>query len=1073
MGKLVLYCIPAGGSGTDLLLAEAARKEYGTTLFVASSRELVNKAREHHVNAANFEYLVNEVLRRLGPEKGQRQLISRKTQELIVEKLLAELLRQEDGKAACFKALAGEKSFLAALVSLISQLGRAHVTREQLQAAFGNWDAKGGTGLPRPRELRSKDDAVCAVYEAYCAYMEGKHGKHGEMRLYDLEMLYGEALAVLRSLTEAEAAEKLPWKDICFAGFYQFDGLSREIILALRRWCNVVVALPGERVAAGEDYRRSVFAAAEDTFADLSGKSDFLEYVTALQGGREPALDFLLRNFRRPLRDSEKVPGGGVLRIWKAADALTELRLVLRDVKRSILAGTEPRQIAIVVRRLAAYGGLRRGCDAYGIPARFPETAALAASPVLNYAKAFLAGLDGTGRRQAEALARFLLLPVQKLMWNVNTETVKESLRTRYETDAAALFAAAVLPDEAEWLRTCWQDGQSVRTVEAYCDLIRRLCDERRWLPRAGRLYKEGGITLEAFQNLTGGCRAIGEALDHIRNDYDSCGSIQRKMAPAEFSALLAETATELQITLQSGKKDGVVILEASNLEEQAYDKVYVLGMLEGVFPYTKQENWIYSDQERLDLKAMGIDLPGTAQSYHDDVHFFLSACAAARKELTFMYYQDDRQPASPYLAEVRDLFTDFPNPGGEMEVPDTPDAALCPAELALAEALHRLPVPDLDPARGTLLNKALRDCVKAVIGNVFSATKLETYVKCPFHFLARYVWQLPEETAVDEELDALAVGSLIHKSLQLFVGKHLGELNLDAEGRGLDVTQEEALWQELDGIFTEQCDALECKGKVHDGPFWKAQKEGRRQVLQTWLHAELQYRVKGLRKPTKKDPSNFYLVPVGTEIDFKKQRIPLSTEAGDIELEGKIDRADVTVPLDAGRPVPKLIYLTDYKTGSAPKTADFLNRNLQMPIYLYATRVLLKDTAKGLYKAARKMTGTDQPDICGGGYYEVKAKESRRTNHFRFGNCQDINPGSAKSTGTVWSAEGTEEAVLVADYDTLEKELAKSVGNILKAMGDGLFRPAPQSRCDRYCPAADICRFKVYGKGGNDDGTD
>lgn len=75
---------------------------------------------------------------------------------------------------------------------------------------------------------------------------------------------------------------------------------------------------------------------------------------------------------------------------------------MLRDVKRSILAGTEPRQIAIVVRRLAAYGGLRRGCDAYGIPARFPETAALAASPVLNYAKAFLAGwmVRGADRRR-------------------------------------------------------------------------------------------------------------------------------------------------------------------------------------------------------------------------------------------------------------------------------------------------------------------------------------------------------------------------------------------------------------------------------------------------------------------------------------------------------------------------------------------------------------------------------------------------------------------------------------------------------------------------------------------------
>ncbi len=1066
MGNLDLYCIPAGGSGTDLLLEEAAKKEYGTTLFVTSSRELVNKARGRNVNAANFEYLVNEVLRRLGPDNERRQLISRKTQELIVEKLLADLLKQDDGEAAYFKALAGEKSFLTALVSLISQLGRAHVTPEQLRTAFANWDTKGETGLQRSREMRQKDAAVCAVYEAYCAYMQGKHGRHGEMHLYDLEMLYGKALAVLESLSEADAAAKLPWNDIYFAGFYQFDGLSREIILALQRLCHVVVALPGERVPAGEDYRRSVFASAEDSFADLSGKSGSPEYVSSLQGGREPALDFLLQHFRLSLKDSEKVSGGDAVRIWKAADALTELRLVLRDVKQSILAGTEPQQIAIVVRRLAAYGGLRRGCDAYGIPARFPKTAALAASPVLNYAKAFLTSLDGTGRRQAQALTWFLLLPVQAQLWKIDAGAVKGRTQGRYDTDAAALFDDLVLPEEAEWLRALWQTGRSARTVETYCGLIRSLFDEARWLPQAGRLYKEGGITLESFQNLTGGCRAMGEALDHIRNDYESCGSLQRKMAPSDFSTLLAETAAELQITLQSGKKDGVVSLEASNLEEQAYDKVYVLGMLEGVFPYMKQENWIYSDQERLDLKAMGIDLPGTAQSRNDDVHFFLSACAAARKQLTFTYYQDERQCPSPYLAEVRDLFTDLPQPREEMAVPAAPDAALCPAELELAEALAGCPVPDLDPARGTLSDDALRQRVKDVIGSRFSATKLETYAKCPFKFLAQYVWSMPDERAVDEELNAADAGSLIHSTLQRFVQKHLGERNRDDEGNGLDIEQEDALWQELDGIFREQCAKLEHSGKVYDGPFWRAQKERRRKALQAWLHMELGIRVNGYGRTSKNNPSNFYFVPVGTEIDFTKTPVSLPTEAGVIELQGKIDRADVTVPLEAWMKIPKMVYLTDYKTGSVPKNDDFLNKNLQMPVYLYAAQHLLQDKEKDFYKQTNAVAGTGQPDICGGGYYKVKADGCSRTINFIYGNCKDIKIKRAQNLGKIWSAEGTEQEVTITDFDTLEKELARSVGNIVKAMDEGQFRPAPQDKCNQYCPAADICRFKVYEKG-------
>jgi ATP-dependent helicase/DNAse subunit B len=46
-------------------------------------------------------------------------------------------------------------------------------------------------------------------------------------------------------------------------------------------------------------------------------------------------------------------------------------------------------------------------------------------------------------------------------------------------------------------------------------------------------------------------------------------------------------------------------------MEEADFDKVYLLGMFEDKFPYARQESWIYNDQERQSLKAIGRGFAG------------------------------------------------------------------------------------------------------------------------------------------------------------------------------------------------------------------------------------------------------------------------------------------------------------------------------------------------------------------------------------------------------------------------------------------------------------------------------
>lgn len=1108
-GALELFVVPAGRSGMDTLMDLAAAyggTEREKTLFVASSRELVQRARGRRLNAVNFEYLVHEILRRCAPAGVQRVPISRKTQELLLERLLDETFLLEldpDSRAYCqrenLRELARKKSFRQAMVALIGQLGRAGVTSEEFRRITETWLRD--NDMPDKDRLAYISETICAIYGAYGTFLASLSGRGG--KACDLESLYTEALQCLQA---EKSGAGLPWRRIYVAGFHSFDPLARKIILALAKHCHVSVALPGEAGEEALDYRGTVYNVSRDSRLDLGSVKEREETVPPARPDRRPAaLAWLLEQFRRPV--GKTVSTEGHVRIWQAADARAELSLVLRDAKRSILEGMAPERIAIVVRQLGDYSGLRRGCDAYGIPARFPETASFSASPVLQYVLAFLTSLQGHGRDQALQLAVFLTLPLQELLWGFRIDKVKEAMKRKFYTDAGELWQdmgeGGVLPPELAAIQDLWEDAvlTNTRPIEGYCALVEALFSgadssatpaENKgdpWLRRAGALYRQGALTLPAFKNLSGGRQQARVLLEHIRNDYGGIGALEQKLQPREFVALLTETAADLQVDLQRGKPDGVRILEASNMEEADFDKVYLLGMFEDKFPYARQESWIYNDQERQSLKAMGVDLPGTAESYDEDLHFFLSVCAAPRETLIFTCYKDERQTLSPYLAEVQALFSDL-----AVETPLLPAGeadALCAEErdLALAEAGPK--EPDCFPEQGVLADEASRHIVQERLGDHFSASRLEAYVRCPFRFLSQYICGLRQDDALAEEADGGTVGTLIHTVLQRFVDRCKGLTNTalfapETEedrkllaDRKLDPSGEtpESLRKTLRVLFREACDEVEQSGKVVPGPYWDSQKARLAKRLDTWLRQELSLRqVSGSSQGKKKKPKP-YLIPVAAEVPFL---VPLSRKGRELAIQGRIDRVDQNVGLDLDA-LGNRLFLTDYKTGSIPGQADFLNRNLQMPVYLYAAAQLARGNDR---EGKNPGNGRTRPDtaallksgvVAGGGYYLVN-RESRRSNNFLYARDamgedrktvkQELGLSSMYGKGKPWSPQDDADETDVDDAQALTRLLEESVDAILSSIERGEFRPTPEASCDKYCPAAPFCRFSVYGKG-------
>ena len=354
---LHLLCVPAGCSASDIFFKKALQQEYEHSLLVTSSKNSVQKARVQGVNAVNFDYLANAVLRQCGRFRVRR--ISRKAQELVIREVLDGLLQK--GKLSYFGRLVEKKGFIQSITSLMDQIGSCGVPPEEIKTAFTHWDGRSGA-------WQQKDRETAAIYGDYLNYLI-------DHDVFDVAGLYRLAAEELEGLLKK--GRSLQWDTLCFMGFYQFDALQLAIIRLLSRLCDVWIALPYE---AG---RPDLYGAAEYTYGALMQYAKQEPFSSAAEPVRAASLQHLVDSLRKP--EVTPVPADAAIAIWQAEDRMGEIRVVLRDIKEQLRRRTlKPSEIAVVIRHMEGYSGIRALTDAYGIPAQIPGSASLAANPVFR-----------------------------------------------------------------------------------------------------------------------------------------------------------------------------------------------------------------------------------------------------------------------------------------------------------------------------------------------------------------------------------------------------------------------------------------------------------------------------------------------------------------------------------------------------------------------------------------------------------------------------------------------------------------------------------------------------------------
>ena len=993
----VLYCVPLGCTARWLFYEQMAQLPYEDSILVLPNRQLRLLAqKEAAVNCGGIDELASAVLNSNGFVYLDE--INRRSQELVTRDLLEYL--GDKSQLEYFRRLTGKKGFVKAAASVLGQLSRSGATEQQIHAALTERGSE-------------KDKELAELYVLYRQYLKNN-------KWFDLEGKYRLAVSVL-----AAEQVKIPWKHIYISDFYSFDVLQLEFLRALSRHCQLTVGLMYE---AG---RESVFQAAENTYTALAAFCRVERYQPQIK--QAEALQHLRENI---FRAANKVPLENIsLHRFKSRE--DEIRWNLTEIKNLLRQETAPEHILLTVRSLRDYSGIRQIADEYGIPVSLAHTARLAVQPLTEFISLTLAAADG-GRSGAEAYASLLCSELGKVLFTSDTEQVQKLLLQKYYLSRGTLqedyHALCEEQEDAALTNTeeLLQKLPAKACLTDYLELLTAFIAALQLPQLLGDCYKQGRLPLDGIRSCLAAQEALLQCFSDLVKDYTTCGLEKNVLTLAQLREILAEATREIEITLAEGRADGVLVSEVVNVQGRLYDHVFIMGVREGEFPAGSNENWLYDDQERAELTAIGIDMPTTAQAYAEDDYFFAVATAQCVEHLSVTWHEDDAAGASAYVDELGRLYSDTVITEPVKEPASLPELLVQADRWETAWLRQTLGDAVLEAAaadelraknaiyNGRLLNAELQQQAKRKAGSTFSASRLEVYAGCPFSFLGQYIWGESGGSEKSENIEPADEGSLLHEVLAKFIGRHLHEKLCRYEQSLL----EQELLADFDAVFIA---CAEQKGMASN-VIWQSEVQRMKNLLLQWL----QYEYNEQRQWEE-------FVPCAVELSFKRTEgtaLPLELNDGSsVLIEGRIDRIDS----DGSR-----LFITDYKRSSAPAGSDLpAGLDLQLPVYLLA---------------ADRMQ--PQKRVAGGGYMVLKQAKRQSSIAFeKLGSASfKVNNKLFADTENPWESFAAFSKNLLAGY----------VNDIYH----GDFSVRPQKKCSEFCPLKNICRIGIFkGEGGEDDG--
>jgi ATP-dependent helicase/DNAse subunit B len=554
-------------------------------------------------------------------------------------------------------------------------------------------------------------------------------------------------------------------------------------------------------------------------------------------------------------------------------------------------------------------------------------------------------------------------------------------------------------------------------------------------------------------------------------------------LTPVTLPAFVDEVERCLKSqTLSFGapNRDGLRVLEATDVRGLSFRAVFIAGMIEGGFPLRVSRDWLYPHEERLRLQKQGIYLEdiSTATLLKEEHYFYQAACRATERlyltrplalndgaETVASYYIEElRRAIAPALVEVRQIRGDIDrrevrtaSSAAELSTllvrqaqarnfsGDTGASESIAGELlSLAarrnyisnSALHRIGIEQtrhgewFGPYDGEITNADLGRMLQEHFGpeHVYSASRLSTYGNCAFRFFGNRVLRLEPRSEAALDLQAIDAGKLLHDILRRFFENHRGDY-LPAHDR-------EQLRHELSATADQVFQEHEDKVPPLNERIWKIDCEIRKLILDQVLLYELKLQEKtnarGVR-PT------FFELAFGRASEYSDphssaEYLKVSRAgAGEVALiQGQIDRVDVNE-------AEGLAIAYDYKLSKGASLDDIRSgRQMQIPIYL----------------AALEQIFLPRFELGGGGYYTLRGKAPRLNQGLyrtAYEDCTNVTSRWTKLDDPEWQR--------------IRRDVSRRVWEFIDGMRQGHFRVKPSlgKHTCKFCDYADMCRYDAY----------
>jgi len=572
-------------------------------------------------------------------------------------------------------------------------------------------------------------------------------------------------------------------------------------------------------------------------------------------------------------------------------DLVHEVRVTLAAAKAAIINGLSVNEIAIVCRDMKTYSQpIISVAREYGLPVRLDCEIAIAETELGRFIALIL---DVVEKRSSEEIAAGAGSSRRGFAYGSTMRLMQHRLGPGLtEPQKAAAYRS--IPSDYDAWRSISEEVELVyapggRPFADWVLWLRNLLG--RWDVRAKEKLGSSAEEIEAY-------RRLFRSLEQVECDFGA-----QPIDVSHFAADIADTLANVSTPLHAAR-GGVLIAEPNDMAGRSFDTLFVVGMAEGSLPAISSDSNVIDFFECEQLREHGIHFQDALEVPRWEALSFYFSLLACRRRIIFSYPKfalDREQIASSYfkrlgLATLPDA-EKYVSSRGEYRRAFLADPARRDGDEVFSAAMRQF---DVERRRES---SEPADQYDGVIGipidrTNWSATSLIKFGSCRFKWFASEILKLREPEEADTDLPANTRGTLLHKTLELAVGRSRNEPDL-----------RKAVLEDLETAFAEA-------EKLDDSLI----------VISNW-HLRRSEQIEKLRIAV---ASKEFLASGASVVEVEKKFI---AEFCGLTIRGTIDRID--------RLADESILAVDYKhgqtIGKVQDESGYLNIEIQLPLYYLA----------------------------------------------------------------------------------------------------------------------------------------